>query len=124
VPITIGLEANYPQLLAIVFLGSLFTSLLGATVAVFFDNFTQFLVPGMAVLFAIGLPQVAYMIPSFAPPWLRWLPTYPFAFGLREAILPSGNPEIVVSALLTLGVLTIVTLGLASAAFQRQVAHH
>ncbi len=122
VPPTLGGGPNYLQLLAIVALGSIFASLLGAWAAVYFANFSQFLFPTILLLGAISLPGIAYWIPSFSPPWLQWLPTYPLVFGLREAAFPSGSPETVYSALLVLFAVDALLLVISSLAFVRQMA--
>jgi ABC-type Na+ efflux pump permease subunit len=123
VPVTIGLGANYLHLLAIIVLGSLMTSLFGAAIAVYFDNFTQFLLPMIGIVMIIGLPAMAYFMPGFSPLWMRWLPTYPFVFGLREAVFPSGNPQIVYTALLVLAGTSAVLLALGSLSFKRQLVY-
>jgi hypothetical protein len=122
VPFTVGGGANYLHLIAIVFAGCLFGSLLGALFGVHFDNISQFFFPVVLLFVLSTLPGVAYFVPSFSPWWLRWHPTYPLVFGLREAIFPSGNPQIVGSALLTLLGLDVILLIASSAAFQRHMA--
>lgn len=123
VPPILGSGPNYLHLAAIMALGAILTALLGALVAVWFDNLTQFLFPAIGLIAAISLPSGAYFIPSFSPLWLRYLPTYPMIFGLREASFPSGNPEIVYNAMLILLAVDLVLLVLASLAFRRRLAH-
>lgn len=119
---TLGLRPNYLHLLAVMAMGSIFASLLGAWVAVYFDNLTQFLFPAVALMLVISLPAVAYFVPSFAPFWPQLLPTYALIFGLREAAFPTGSPEIVGSALLILLVANLALLAVSSYAFRRQIA--
>lgn len=122
VPLTVGGRANYMHLLALMLLGSMLVSLLGAWIAVHFENLTQFLFPAIVVITMISLPGIAYFLPGFAPLWLRLLPTYLLATGLREAVFPSGNPQIVYHALLWLLLLNGLLLGLSSRGFRRQMA--
>jgi len=122
-PLSLGGGPNYPSLLSLMFASSVFASLLGAWIAVYFDNLNQFFFPAVGVMILMGLPAVAYFVPSFSPWWLRWLPTYPLIFGLREAVFPSGNPQIVLTALIILGVLALIFLLLASRAFIRQLVY-
>ncbi len=122
VPPVLGGGPNYLHLLAMVALGSIFASLLGAWAAVYFENFSQFLFPTVLLLAAISLPGIAYWVPSFSPLWLQWLPTYPLVFGLREAAFPSGSPHTVYSALLVLLAVDAVLLAISSLAFTRQTA--
>jgi hypothetical protein len=122
VPATLGWGPNYLYLVALVALGSMFSSFLGALVAMFFDNLTQFIWPAILIMAVIGLPGVSYWIPSFSPAWLQWIPTYPLVFGLREASFPAGGEGIVYTALLALAAADLVLLVLASKAFSRQMA--
>lgn len=122
VPLTVGGRANYLHLLAVMLLGSMLVSLFGAWIAVHFENLTQFLFPAIVLITIISLPGIVYFVPSFAPLWLRLFPTYLLATGLREAVFPSGNPQIVSNALLGLLLLNGVLLGLSSRGFRRQLA--
>lgn len=122
VPLTVGVaRVNWPALLALTALGALFSSLLGAALAVFFDNISQFMFPAIVVVLAVSLPSVSYFAPEFSPWWLRILPTYPLAFGLREAIFPTGNPQTIVSALAVTAASSVVMLALAGWAFRAQI---
>ncbi len=123
VPPTLGLGPNYLHLIGVMALGAALTTLLGALIAVWFENLTQFLFPAIGLLVVFSLPQFSFFFPSFSPVWVRWLPTYPMIFGLREAAFPSGNPEIVSSAMLSLLVVDVLLLALASLAFRRRLIH-
>lgn len=118
----LGLGPNWLHLLAIMVAGSLFATLLGAFIAVHFENLSQSLFPLITVMTVLTVPAAAYMNPSFSPAWLRFFPTYPMVFGLREALFPAGNPGDVYNALLILLGWTAAMLVLASAAFRRQVS--
>jgi ABC-type Na+ efflux pump permease subunit len=122
VPLTIGAGPNYLYLLLLMAAGSLFGSLLGAWVAVYFDNLSQYLFPALTLMVVLSLPAVAYFTPSFSPWWLRLFPTYPLVFGLREALFPSGSPQIVFSALSVLLGLSLLLLVISSRVFKRQLA--
>jgi hypothetical protein len=121
VPLTIGWGPNYPQLLAVMFMGSVFGSLLGALIAVYFDSLTEFIFPAMLVMVVISLPSITYWVPSFSPAWLEWMPTYPLMFGLREATFPTGNVQVVYNSLLALLGVNVALLFVTSLAFKRQL---
>lgn len=121
VPPVMGAGPNYPALLALMTAGSIFAALLGAWVAIYFDSLAQFLFPAIILMTVLTLPMASYMIPSFSPVWIRLFPTYPLVFGLREALFPTGNPQVVYSALATLLVLDVLLLAGASRSFRRQV---
>ncbi|MFZ5824994.1 MAG: ABC transporter permease [Bacillota bacterium] len=123
VPPILGTGPNYLYLAGLMALGAVMTALLGALIAVWFENLTQFLFPAIGIVSAISLPAGAYFVPSFSPLWLRYLPTYPMIFGLREASFPSGSPEVVHNAMLILLAANLVLLLLASLAFRRRLAY-
>jgi len=64
---------------------------LGLAVAVFFNNISEWLFIGIALLMINMAPVISYGWPSFAPSWLTLLPSYPIIFGLREILFPTGR---------------------------------
>jgi hypothetical protein len=41
---------------------------------------------GVAVLMINSLPMISYGLPSFAPAWLTWVPSYPTVFAVRDVL--------------------------------------
>lgn len=121
-PLTLGLRPHYGHLLALMVASGLFSSLLGAWIAVRFDNLSQFLFPAVGMVLLLGLPGVSYFAPSFSPWWLRIIPTYSLIFGLREAAFPTGDPWIVWRGVLILLACSAAMLPLVSRAFDRHFA--
>jgi len=121
VPLTLGRGPNYLQLVLIMFVGGIFTSLLGAWFSVRFDNINQYLMPAAVLSGLVSLPAISYLLPSFSPVWIRWLPTYPLATGLIEAVFPTGNSTGFYSSLGLLVLLSAVCLCLASRAYKKHV---
>ncbi|HYF94490.1 MAG TPA: ABC transporter permease [Symbiobacteriaceae bacterium] len=117
-----GAGPDYLAVLALMALGSIFSALLGAWAAIYFDNLAQFLFPAVALMAVLTLPTASYLAPSFSPVWIRLFPTYPLVFGLREALSPTGRPQIIYTALATLLVLDGLLLAAASLSFRRQIA--
>jgi ABC-type Na+ efflux pump permease subunit len=122
VPPVLGMQPNYLHLVAIVVLMSVFTSLMGAWFGLYFENLNQAMFPMVGLIVVLGIPAVAYMIPSFSPQWLQWIPSYPMAFALREAVFPSGNPEIVFSGLRDTLLMILFMLAGGTLSFKSQVA--
>lgn len=83
---TIGFSADYLALLVIILLSSIFITLLGLTLSVFFKNISEFLIVSVLTLGILQLPTISYFNPSFSPYYLRWLPSYPIMFGVRQAM--------------------------------------
>ncbi|RKD32974.1 ABC transporter permease [Thermohalobacter berrensis] len=107
--IVVGFNANYLALFGLVIVGSIFSSALGLIIASFFDNLSQSFIWVAAINILFALPMVSYLLPSFAPTYIKILPTYPLLFAIREAVFPTGNVEIIYSTILTFIVLSIMT---------------
>lgn len=118
---TVGARAHYGHLLAVIVAGSMLTTLIGAAVAIYYDNISQFLPVGILAMVVLGMPSVSYFVPGFSPAWLRLLPSYPIVFGLREALFPTNNPQTVYTALLYLVALNAVMLAVSSMTIRRQI---
>ena len=88
---TIGLDLNYPALILTLILGCFLYTCLGLTVAVFFNNISEWLFIGIALLMVNMTPVISYGWPSFAPTWVTYIPSYPILFGLREILFPTGR---------------------------------
>lgn len=86
-----GLAANYLHLAVIVALYSILMTLVGITIAVFFQNMSEWFFGGVLVLIVFLLPSFSYAIPSFAPQWVTWIPTYAVIFAVRDAMFFPGT---------------------------------
>ncbi|MBN2653008.1 MAG: ABC transporter permease [Spirochaetales bacterium] len=82
-----GLKVNYLMLILILLASSLFISLIGLIVASFYQNILKAfgILFGLIILFM--LPALAYMIPSWDPLWIRYLPTYPMVESFKEIVV-------------------------------------
>lgn len=87
----VGFRADYTVLLLIVLLASILMNLLGLGLSVFFRNISEFLVVSVTTLTLIQLPVISYFNPAFSPGYLRWIPSYPVMFGVREALFSTGK---------------------------------
>lgn len=122
VSLTIGGGPNYPQLLALIIVGSFCTTLLGAVVAVHFRTFTEFFFPFLLLANAVfALPAVGYFAPT-SPQWIKLLPTYNLIAALSESIFPAGNSGTVYGALAMFLVGGLALLWLGTVTFKRQLA--
>ncbi len=120
---TVGVRGpNWPALLALLLLGAVLGTLLGAIVAIHFDNISQYMFPAILLMLFMSVPGIAYFVPAFSPAWLRWMPTYPLVFGLREAIFPAGNPQAIWLGMAYTLAAAAAALVLATAAVKRQMA--
>jgi hypothetical protein len=97
-----GRGANYMHLFLIIGVAGIFTASLGLITSSFFQNISQSIIWLVVINLVLGLPMVSYFVPSFAPFYVKMMPTYPLLFGIREAVFPTGNTQIISNALLVL----------------------
>ncbi len=88
---TVGFNIDYLNLLLLIILASIFMTLLGLLVSIFFNNLSEFLFAAFGVLIIMQLPTISYMNPTFAPGFIKWIPMYPVLFGFREALFSTGK---------------------------------
>ncbi len=67
----------------------------------------------------LGVPLVSYMVPSFAPIYIRVLPTYRLVFAVKEAVFPIGNTKVVLDTIIILSLLSVAMFGIALKTFKR-----
>ena len=60
VPPILGMQPNYLHLLAVMVVTSIFTSLLGAWLGLYFENLNQAMFPMVGLIVVLGIPAVAY----------------------------------------------------------------
>jgi hypothetical protein len=104
-----GLAANYPLALLLIILSSSLMTMLSLAIAVFFRNLSEWFFPGVAVLIINSLPMLSYSLPSFAPTWMTWIPSYPAVFSVREVLFNGAGLAAIQPA-----VTYLVTLNLAA----------
>lgn len=122
--LVVGLNADYFSLLIIVTVASIFASGLGLIIASFFENISQSMIWIIFISIIFSLPFVSYFVPSFAPLYIRLLPTYSLQFALREAIFPTGNIKLIYSTVLTFAVLSILNYVVAIFIYKRNMARN
>lgn len=88
---TVGFNIDFLAVLLLIILTSIFITLLGLLVSIFFNSISEFLPVAMGVVLILQLPITSYIVPAFAPAFLKWIPTYPVLFGFREALFSTGK---------------------------------
>jgi len=106
---TIGFKADYLSLFVIILLSSIFITLLGLTLSVFFKNISEFLIVSILTLGILQLPTISYFNPNFSPGYLSWFPSYPIMFGVRQAMFyPERGYGFLVPIVITLAVEIVI----------------
>lgn len=109
---TVGFLPTIGYLLLIVGIGSIFSSSLGLLMASFFDNISKSMLWIVLISIVLTLPMISYFLPGFAPTWLKWIPTYPLLFAIKEAVFPTGNLQMILSNSWILGLASLFVFGL------------
>lgn len=118
---TVGLRVDWAPILGLTFVSTVVMTLIALVAANLFGTISQFLLTGLVITVAFGLPVAGYFLPSLSPWWFKVLPSYPLVFALREAYFPSGNPAAITGAVWQMLVTLAIVLPLAAVAFSRQL---
>lgn len=86
-----GFSFNFLHVFLLLTIFNIFGTILGLILAAFFDSLQSSMIWILLVAAVFGVTTVSYLMPSFSPAVVRWMPTYPMQFAFREALFPSGN---------------------------------
>ncbi len=75
----------------IVTMGSLFFTFVGMILATFFRNMSEWMFVGFGALILSMLPVLSFLIPSFNPVWMSWIPTSWMIRTFNELLFPVGR---------------------------------
>jgi hypothetical protein len=112
----LGLRANYGPVLLLLVLSSSFMTMFSLAVAVFFRNLSEWFFVGVAILIVNSLPMISYGLPSFAPAWLTWVPSYPAVFAVRDALFNAAGLASISPTIAYLAALNVAALAASYAA--------
>jgi hypothetical protein len=113
-----GLNFNLPLMLLLIALSSLFMTTLSLAIAVFYRNLSEWFFVGVAILLINSLPIISYGLPSFAPAWLTWVPSYPTVFATRDVLFNGAGLADILPTVLYLAALTALAFLAAYAAIR------
>jgi ABC-2 type transport system permease protein/fluoroquinolone transport system permease protein len=99
--------------LLLLVLSSAFMTLFSLAVAVFYRSLSEWFFVGVAVLVINSLPMISYGMPSFAPTWLTYIPSYPTVFATRDLLFHGAGWSDVQPVVLYLAALTLVAFAAA-----------
>lgn len=117
--LVLGIKANYLALVALIGVGAFLATSLGLIMTSFFRNLSESMIWILIVTLLLGIPLISYMVPSFAPLYIRILPTYRLVFAVKEAVFPTGNMKIIIETFLILSGISALLFGLALKTFKR-----
>jgi hypothetical protein len=108
-----GSTPNFGMTLLLLVLSSAFMTLFSLAVAVFYRSLSEWFFVGVAVLVINSLPMISYGMPSFAPTWLTYIPSYPTVFATRDLLFHGAGWSDVQPVVLYLAALTLVAFAAA-----------
>jgi|GEM_PF-499682 len=88
---TYGVNLNIFNFIILTFLGFILYTLLGLIVAVFFEDISGWFIVGIVLLTLNMIPAISHQLPSFAPSFITWVPSYHIIFGYDEILFPTGK---------------------------------
>lgn len=113
-----GLDFNLPLTLLLVALSSLLMTTFSMAIAVFFNNLSEWFFAGVAILVINSLPMISYGLPSFAPAWLTWIPSYSAVFATRDVLFNAATFGDILPTVLYLVALTALAFAAAYVAIR------
>jgi hypothetical protein len=108
-----GSTPNFGLALLLLVLSSAFMTLFSLAVAVFYRSLSEWFFVGVAVLVINSLPMISYGLPSFAPAWLTYIPSYPTVFATRDVLFHGAGWSDVQPVVLYLSALSVAAFAAA-----------
>jgi hypothetical protein len=118
VGLTLGAGIDYGGMLLLVILGSMAAAIGGLILASFFQNISQASIWVIVIGIVLSLPFMSYYIPSFAPKFVKVIPTYSLLFAAKEILFPTGSKEIIYWTVLGLCIFNVAGYITAVAAYR------
>jgi ABC-2 type transport system permease protein/fluoroquinolone transport system permease protein len=89
---TMGTAVNYGVIVPLLALGAGVYTLVGISVASFFEDLSEWFLPAVLLLVLNMIPAISMVFPVFSPGWLQFIPSYPVTAAIVEVLFPSGRP--------------------------------
>jgi ABC-2 type transport system permease protein len=86
-----GAQPDYPLFILTAALVSVLSSIIGLWIASFFEDVKSAFGVIILMMVLLMLPSMSYIIPAFAPLWMKLMPTYPMLQAVKETLLPSPD---------------------------------
>lgn len=86
-----GTQPNYLAMIAFLLASGFAASAIGLLLTSFYDDIMQAFGTLYVLMIALFLPNIAYFIPTWSPAWIQAIPTYSMLESFKEALLPNGD---------------------------------
>mgnify|MGYP001766072562 CR=1 FL=1 len=87
----VGAQINYALLILLVLTTGFFGSGLGLILGGFYDDMEKSFGVLFSLMIVLGLPIIAYNLPSWDPLWVKFIPSYHIVYAFRELLVPNGD---------------------------------
>jgi len=114
-----GLQPNYLLFILTIALTSALCCIIGLWIASFFEDLKSAFGVIIVAMVLLMLPALSYILPSFAPLWIKLMPTYPMLQALKETLLPSSDIGYVLIVCAGMAVLSQLILLLAEHRYRK-----
>lgn len=94
----LGLGIDYVLMLLLLLSSAFFSTVLGLLIASFYKDISQAFGTIFFVFVAMVAPSISYLMPSWDPLWVRFIPSYPIIQGFKEVIISNGDKAYVLIA--------------------------
>jgi hypothetical protein len=94
----LGLGINYALIMLLLLSSAFFSTVLGLLIASFYKDISQAFGTIFFVFILMVAPCISYLMPSWDPLWVRFVPSYPIIQGFREVIISNGDKAYVLIA--------------------------
>lgn len=121
--LVVGFSANYLWLILLTIVCGFMGAALGLLLASFFDNIASAMLWVICLSLLFSMPFAAYFSPSFAPIWMKALPTYYMLFAFKEAAFPTGEVGIIINTLVICGGIGILAYTAALLKYKKVMSH-
>ncbi|HPF86437.1 MAG TPA: ABC transporter permease [Candidatus Limiplasma sp.] len=105
-----GAQPNYLLFILTAALVSVLSCMIGLWVASFFEDLKSAFGVIIMLMVLLLLPSMSYILPGFAPLWMKLLPTYPILQAVKETLLRTPDTGYVLLVCAGMAVLSAVFL--------------
>ncbi len=118
----VGADINYALLSLLVITTGLFGSGLGLLIGGFYDTMEKSFGVLYTLMIVLGIPIVAYNIPSWDPLWIKFIPSYHIVYAFRELLVPKGDVPYVLWVSLGFTVLGLLIMWICNIRYKRTLS--
>ena len=116
-----GGQPNYPLFILALAMVSVLSCMIGLWIASFFEDLKSAFGMVILAMVILLLPSISYIVPAFAPLWIRLMPTYPMLAAVKETLLPKPDTGYVLLVCAGMAALSAVFLLWSEARYRKSL---